>query len=130
MVQLRRGFGSDFFCFWHGMTAVFCWVGLAVCPSATDETGIGHRASRNLYLSVFPRPDAYACIYSPFSALNLSHASFSVLNTVAAIMRTSVDASCGSCSNPQSQHSSLSSLRAPHQNLPCRGASWQWPSCS
>lgn len=35
----------DFFCFWHGMAAVFCWVGLAVCPSATDETGIGHRAS-------------------------------------------------------------------------------------
>lgn len=32
-------------------------------------------------------------VYSPFSALNLSHASFSVAKTVPAIMRTSVFAS-------------------------------------
>lgn len=35
-------------------------------------------------------------IQSPFSALNLSHASLSVLNTVPAIILTSVLASCGS----------------------------------
>lgn len=81
-------------------------------------------------------------LYSPFSALNLSQLSLSVENTMAAIMRTSVLASWGSCggTNTVSQHSLVTQFKgvreswqacAPDQtpNLPCQDASSRSPSC-
>lgn len=53
-----------------------------------------HRSAMNP-----PPPNLYTRLpvfYRPFSALNLSQLSFSVLNTVSAMSLTSVDASCGS----------------------------------
>ena len=50
-----------------------------------------------------PHPAPHHLPHSPFSALNLSHASFNVLNTAALIIRCSVVASVGIYSTPVSK---------------------------
>lgn len=61
------------------------------------------------------------------SVLNLSHASFKVLNTAALIMRCSVLASCGICGVKSAFNFPVIVLW--NKNSPCRDAPYRWPSC-
>jgi len=70
-----------------------------------------HYPSQNLTLDHFRKQHRWCLAFSirlhrPLSLLNLSHASFSVLNTAALTMRCSVLASCGIC-NHKYQHWSI-----------------------
>lgn len=69
-------------------------VSMGVCATREDEWNRRECGPRL-------RPMVDYVVYSPFSFLNLSHASFSVLNTAALIIRCSVVAFCWIWSHSQ-----------------------------